>query len=202
MENLRIAVLASGKGSNLRAIHNAITSGQLNGVEIALIISNNSKSGALEFAERSSIPGIHLSSFKFGGDESTLEAAMLEELRKARIDLIVLAGYMKKLPDAVIEAYPRRILNVHPALLPKYGGAGMYGANVYNAVLTSGDKVTGATVHYVDKEYDTGDVILQEACEVGLNDTAEVLARRVRDIEHRIYPQAIAKVIGNLTVQP
>jgi phosphoribosylglycinamide formyltransferase 1 len=192
MENLRIAVLASGKGSNLRAIYNAIASGQVNGVEIALIISNNSKSGALEFAERNNIPRIHLSAFKFGGDESTLEAAMLDELRKAKIDLIVLAGYMKKLPDAVIEAYPRRILNVHPALLPKYGGAGMYGANVHNAVLTSGDMFTGATVHYVDKEYDTGDIILQEVCEVLASDTPETLARRVRDIEHQMYPKAIA----------
>jgi phosphoribosylglycinamide formyltransferase 1 len=194
MAKIHIAVLASGKGSNLRAIFDAIEQGSLQHVALALVVSNNSASGALAFARSHDIPCVHLSSFKFDGDEGKLETAMLEELRKAKIDLIVLAGYMKKLPDAVVEAYPKRIINIHPALLPKYGGAGMYGSNVHSAVLAAGDKVTGATVHYVDKEYDSGDIIVQESCEVGPDDTPETLARRVREIEHRIYPKAIGMV--------
>lgn len=196
---MRIAVLASGEGSNLRAIHHAIARGTLPDVEIALVISNNSTAGALAFAREHHIPYQHLSALKFAGNEALLGNAMLHALQDARAGLIVLAGYLKKLPDAVIDAYPRRILNVHPALLPKYGGQGMYGANVHKAVLAAGDKVTGATVHYVDKEYDSGDIILQETCDVRPDDTPESLARRVREIEHRIYPQAIGMVVKELS---
>lgn len=198
METIRIAVLASGKGSNLRAIHMAITEGLLRHASIGLVISNNSTAGALEYARTHDIPALHLSAFKFGGDEQLLGKAMLDALQDAKIDLVVLAGYLKKLPDAVVEAYPRRIINIHPALLPRHGGAGMYGANVHNAVLAAGDTVTGATVHYVDKEYDTGDVIMQESCDVKSGDTAETLTKKVRRIEHRIYPKAIALVVKDL----
>ena len=198
METIRIAVLASGKGSNLRAMHTAITEGSLHRASIELVISNNSTAGALEYARTHDISAIHLSAFRFGGDEQLLGEEMLKVLQDAKIDLIVLAGYLKKLPDVVVEAYPRRIINIHPALLPKHGGAGMYGSHVHNAVLADGDAVTGATVHYVDKEYDTGDVIMQESCEVGPTDTAETLAKKVRAIEHRIYPKAIALVVKDL----
>lgn len=195
MKNVRIAVFASGEGSNLRAIHRAINRGQLSNAEIAVVISNNSASGALAFAREHGITAIHLSALKFGGNEAALGRAMLDVFKSAKIELIVLAGYLKKLPDAVIEAYPKRILNVHPALLPKHGGKGMFGVNVHKAVLSAGDQITGATVHYVDKEYDMGDIILQESCEVKPGDTPETLARCVREIEHRIYPKAIAIVI-------
>ena len=198
MKKARIAVLASGNGSNLKAIHHAIKEEILPNAEISLVISNNSTAGALAFAGEQGIPAVHLSTVKFEGNAERLTQAMLESLRAASIDLIVLAGYMKKLPEAIIEAYPHRIVNIHPALLPKYGGAGMYGLHVHEAVLEAGDKESGATVHYVESEYDSGQIIMQETCAVLPTDTAETLARRVRDLEHKLYPKAIAKTIETL----
>lgn len=198
MKTIRIAVFASGNGSNLKAIHKAVSEGSLPRAEISLIISNNSQAGAMAYAAEQGIPALHLSAVKFGGDQEMLAKQMLDTLQRSSIDLIVLAGYMKKLPETLIAAYPHRIINIHPALLPKHGGAGMYGLHVHEAVLRAGESETGATVHYVDNEYDSGAIILQETCEVLPDDTAETLARRVRDVEHRLYPRAIAKVIAAL----
>jgi phosphoribosylglycinamide formyltransferase-1 len=188
---LYLAVFASGRGSNLEAIYQSIIRGSLHGVKLALVISNNSASGALTFAKRMNISQLHLSLFKNGNDERKFEDEMLHVLQDAKIDLIALAGYMKKLPDAVLEKYKGRIVNVHPALLPEFGGIGMYGLNVHAAVIASGKKVSGASVHIVEGEYDSGEIILQETCPILPGDIPESLAERVKEIEHKILPQAI-----------
>ena len=196
---LRLAVFASGRGSNLQAIYNSIVSGSLHGVELALVVSNNSNSGALAFAKDWNVKGVHLSLLKCGNDEGLLESEMLYVLENAKIDLIALAGYMKKLPGGVLKKYKGRIVNVHPALLPEFGGAGMYGLNVHRAVIEAAKKTSGATVHIVEGEYDSGAILLQRSCEVLENDTPESLASRVTAIEHIILPQAIQIIADKIT---
>ncbi|MFI5262941.1 MAG: phosphoribosylglycinamide formyltransferase [Candidatus Kapaibacterium sp.] len=193
---LRLAVFASGQGSNLEAIYHSISRGALHDVELALVISNNSASGALSFARKREIPGIHLSVLSCENDKLKFESKLLLTLQDAKIDLIALAGYMKKLPGKVLEEYAGRIVNIHPALLPEFGGKGMYGMNVHAAVLASGAKISGASAHFVEGEYDTGEIILQETCPVIQGETPESLAERVKEIEHRILPKAI-QVIAN-----
>jgi phosphoribosylglycinamide formyltransferase-1 len=183
--------LASGQGSNLAHIHNEIVRGALDSVELSLIISNNSTSGAMEYARKHEIACQHVSLTRFGNDVNAFETALMDALREKAIDLIALAGYMKKLPDAVVNAYEYRIVNVHPALLPLFGGASMYGLRVHEAVLASGCKVSGATVHLVTNDYDAGPILLQQCCEVRGEDTAETLQRRVQQIEYKIFPQGI-----------
>jgi phosphoribosylglycinamide formyltransferase-1 len=187
----RLAVLASGAGSNLAHIHGEIAEGRLVGCELALVISNNSKSGALEIARRERIPSEHLSILTAGGDSKIFEEEFLRILHANQIDLIALAGYMKRIPDAVVDAYSNKILNVHPALLPSFGGSAMYGIRVHEAVLARGCKVSGATVHFVTREFDAGPIVMQSCCPVLDADTPESLERRVRDIEFEIYPKAI-----------
>lgn len=192
-----LAVFASGGGSNLRALYDATHGGVLQEAEVSLVISNNSKCGAIEFAKEKNISAEHISSLKYGSDEQA-EEKILQVLQENDIDLVVLAGYMKKLPDTVVEKYKGRIVNIHPALLPKHGGEGMYGLNVHRAVLASGDSQSGATVHFVEGEYDTGTIIMQERCEVLPSDTPESLQSRVKELEHTLYPQAIASVLSHL----
>lgn len=189
-----LAVFASGGGSNLRAIYDATRSGVLQDTEVSLVISNNSKCGAIEFAKEKNILAEHISSMKYGSDEKTKEK-ILQVLEENTIDLVVLAGYMKKLPDTVVKKYTGRIVNIHPALLPKHGGEGMYGLNVHRSVLASGDSESGATVHFVEGEYDTGKIIMQERCEVLSGDTPESLQHRVKDLEQELYPRAISETL-------
>lgn len=195
---VHLAVFASGQGSNLAAISDDIRSGRLRGVEISLVVSNNSKSGALDYARSHHFAAKHISLVKSGGDEAQVAAEMVSALSEAKVDLIVLAGYLKKLPASVIEKYHHRILNVHPALLPEFGGAGMYGMNVHTAVLSAGKSESGATVHIVEGEYDTGNIILQESCPVYQTDTPDILAKRIRKIEHRILPKAIQMIADTI----
>jgi phosphoribosylglycinamide formyltransferase-1 len=191
---MNIAVFASGGGSNLQAIYEAIRAGNLPNVNLSLVISNNSKSGALEFAKARGVNWGHLSLTTSENDDKLLERNMLQTLEENNIDLIVLAGYMKKLPGQIVKKYENRIINIHPALLPKYGGEGMYGLKVHEAVLASGDKETGASVHYVTNDYDEGEIIMQERCVVLANDTPESLQNRVKEIEHVLLPKAITLV--------
>jgi phosphoribosylglycinamide formyltransferase-1 len=195
---LHLAVFASGQGSNLAAIYDSIISGKLSNVELSLVVSNNSQSGAIAFAKKNRIKCIHLSLLQFEGDQKKFEAEMLAVLSGSDIDLIVLAGYMKRLPDGVVEKYRGRILNIHPALLPDFGGAGMYGLNVHNAVIAAKKKTSGASVHFVEGEYDSGEIILQESCPVYENDTPQILAERIRNIEHIILPKAIQIVADSI----
>lgn len=186
---MNICVLASGTGSNLESI---IIS-QKNGIissRVVLVISNNSTSNALNIARTNQIPAVHLSRPKFDSDEQYANEFLIL-LKKYSIDLIVLAGYMKLLPNEVVCAYKNRIINIHPALLPDFGGKGMYGMNVHEAVIRKGVKFSGATVHIVNEVYDSGPIVLQEKVEVNPDDTPETLQVKVLKIEHKILPKAI-----------
>jgi len=192
---MNIAVFASGRGSNFQAILQAIDDGLLP-ARVTLLVSNNSNAGALELARSRNIPAIHLSQKQFSS-EVAYGDRLLELLARHGVDLIALAGYMKRVPAIVIERYRNKILNIHPALLPAFGGSGMYGIHVHEAVLAAGVKITGATVHLVDEEYDKGPIVAQKAVEVSSDDTPESLAARVLAVEHEIYPKVLAAFAGN-----
>jgi phosphoribosylglycinamide formyltransferase-1 len=184
----RLAVLASGRGSNLQAIIEHFDSLARERVAtVALVASNRADAPALLLAETASIDIAH---FNANDDGSEL----LELLRKFRIDLVVLAGYLKRIPPKVIREYAGRIMNIHPALLPAFGGEGMYGARVHEAVIASGAEETGVTVHLVDDDYDRGPIIAQWRVPVEKSDTADSLAARVLNVEHTVYPRAVEMV--------
>lgn len=189
MKSLKIAVLASGRGSNLEALIKAIEAGRLS-AEIVFVGSNKSEAGALEIARKEGIPARHFPRDLYQSDEE-LDQALLETLQEHRAEMIALAGYLKKIGSVIIREYKNRILNIHPALLPAFGGKGMYGAKVHQAVLAYGCKVTGVTVHLVDEEYDTGPPILQRCVPVLQGDTVETLSARVLEQEHTIYAEAL-----------
>lgn len=186
---IRLAVLASGGGSNFQALIDNVKNNNLD-AEIILLISNNSTSGAIQKAKKSGIESLHLASSAYK-NENDYTAALLGHLRRVKADLIVLAGYMKQIPNQVIKEYKNRILNIHPALLPAFGGKGMYGHFVHEAVIEYGAKFTGVTVHIVDEEYDNGPVVMQKIVEVKENDTPQTLAERVLSVEHDTYWRAI-----------
>jgi phosphoribosylglycinamide formyltransferase 1 len=188
---IRIAVMASGRGSNFRAIHEYLSGLDDPPARIVLCISNNPSPGAFDYAREHGIDTLRLSPRMFE-DEATYVGAMEEELARHGIELIVLAGYMRKIPDAIVRRYQGRILNIHPALLPEFGGEGMYGMHVHEAVIREGREVSGATVHLVDADYDTGEIIEQERVELRPHETPESLAARVLEVEHRLYPRVVA----------
>ncbi|MDR0853235.1 MAG: phosphoribosylglycinamide formyltransferase [Clostridiales Family XIII bacterium] len=195
-----ISVLVSGGGTNLQAIIDTINDGTIKNARIGLIISSNPKAYALERADRE---GIHTSVIRkkdFKNDEARGEA-MARELAGAKTDLIVLAGYMNIVPEKVVNEYEGRIMNIHPALLPKFGGLGFYGLNVHKAVLAAGEKESGATVHFVDNGVDTGAVIKQGKVPVLAGDSPEQLADRVLEVEHKILVEAIVEWIASLRSQ-
>jgi formyltetrahydrofolate-dependent phosphoribosylglycinamide formyltransferase len=183
----RIAVLASGGGTNLQAIIDHFASMANPAGTIVLVASNREKSGALDRARASGIP---TKVFDATDDGS----ALLRLLENVSADLVVLAGYLKHIPENVIREYHGRIINIHPGLLPDFGGPGMYGSRVHAAVLASGATTTGLTVHFVDDEYDHGPVIAQWRVRVKIDDTAESLAERVLSAEHIVYPRVVDMV--------
>jgi phosphoribosylglycinamide formyltransferase 1 len=184
----RLAVLASGRGSNLQAIIEHFDNLARERVaKVTLVASNRADSPALI---RAATASIDIASFDANDDGSELLAL----LRKFRIDLVVLAGYVKRIPSKVIREYAGRIINIHPALLPAFGGEGMYGARVHEAVIASGAQETGVTVHLVDDEYDRGPIIAQWRVPVEKSDTVESLAGRVLNIEHVVYPRVVEMV--------
>ena len=189
-DQLNIAVFASGKGSNFKSILDAIKSGKICNTQIVIVISNNSHAGALEIARENNIPALHMSRTQFSSDQD-FNSTLLAALQKHNVNFIVLAGYMKKIDAKIVKIFRNRIVNIHPALLPKFGGAGMYGLHVHEAVIESGDKTSGASVHIVDDEFDHGPVVLQKSIQVEVTDTPETLAARILKIEHEIYPEAI-----------
>ena len=191
---MNIAVFASGRGSNFQAILNAIKEGRLP-ARVTLLVSNNAKSGALELARSQNIPAVHLSQKQYSSEELFV-GRQLELLARYEVDLIALAGYMKRVPTKVIEKFRNRVLNIHPALLPAFGGEGMYGIHVHEAVIASGATISGATVHIVDEEYDHGPIVMQKSVEVSPNDTPETLAAKVLPVEHDLYPKALAAFAG------
>ncbi len=196
-DQIRVAVFASGRGSNFQTIHQVLSSMEHPPAEVILCVSNNPNPGAFEFARGVGIKTVRLSPKMFD-DETDYDHALLSALRDHRVDMIVLAGYMRQLPSAVVKAYKGRILNIHPALLPKFGGKGMYGLHVHEAVLAAGESVTGPTVHIVDEEYDSGPIVAQEEVAVNAGDTPEILAARVLAAEHRLYPRVVAELAEKL----
>ncbi len=196
---LKIAVFASGKGSNFKAILDAIKNGAIPNTEIVVVISNNPDAGALATARDEKIPAIHCSRKQFESDEA-FTGALLKTLDDYGVNFIVLAGYMKKVDAELVRKYRNRIVNIHPALLPAFGGPGMYGMHVHEAVIKSGNRISGATVHIVDEEYDRGPIVLQRTVGVSNDDSPETLAAKVLKIEHQIYPEAI-RLFAEGTVQ-
>jgi phosphoribosylglycinamide formyltransferase-1 len=186
---MNIAIFASGRGSNFQAILSAIDAGLLP-ARVTVLISNRSDAAALDIARARKIQTSHLSQKMFPSEEALVEA-MLNVLSQQRAELLVLAGYLKKIPLQVVRRYRNRIVNIHPALLPLFGGAGMYSHFVHEAVIASGMKVTGATVHLVDEEYDRGPIVIQRTVEIIQEDTPDLLAVKVLKIEHEIYPLAL-----------
>jgi phosphoribosylglycinamide formyltransferase 1 len=182
----RIAVLASGRGSNLQAILDYLDQSPGASYEIVAVISNKADAGALDVARTKRIPASVVDAA--ADPDGTL---MLVELRAAGADIVALAGYLKKIPDTVVSAFHGRIVNIHPALLPRHGGAGMYGSRVHDAVLSAGERESGATVHLVDTEYDRGPIVAQWRVPVLPGDDAHALAERVLSVEHKLYPRAL-----------
>lgn len=188
---IRIAVFASGRGSNFRAVHDVLQGRADAPARVVLCISNNPDPGAFDYARLHEISALRLSPKMFPDNPEEYERNLLGLLEEHGIDMILLAGYMRKLPAGVVAAYRGRIVNVHPALLPEFGGQGMYGMNVHRAVIESGKKESGPTVHLVDEEYDTGPVIAQQRVPVLPDDTPESLAERVLQAEHALLPRVV-----------
>lgn len=185
----KIAVFASGAGSNAQKIIDHFRSSE--DVVVSLIACNKPGAGVLKIAAKENIPSWIIEKEKFFHGN-----AYMDELKDAGTDLIVLAGFLWKVPVALIRAFPHKIVNIHPALLPKYGGKGMYGQYVHQAVIDNKEKESGITIHYVDEHYDHGDIIFQATCPVRENDTADSLAQRIHQLEHEHYP----RVVGGLLI--
>lgn len=195
---INMAVFSSHNGSNLQSIIDACKNKILD-MRVSVVISNNSNSFALKRAKEEGIPCFHISSKKYT-NSNELDSRILILLKEYNIEMIMLAGYMKKLGEKVLQRYKGRILNIHPALLPKYGGKGMYGEYVHQAVLKSGEKITGVTIHLVDEEYDTGSIINQCKIDVKNNDTVESLAKRVQKKEKSFLIETL-KLISEGTIK-
>ena len=191
-QSLRIGVLASGAGTTLQAVIHAIEAGELEAA-IAVVIGNNSQSGALARAAHHSLPSAHLSGATHA-DARALDAAIRDSLRAHDANLVLLAGYMKKLGPATLGAFKGRVINTHPALLPKHGGKGMYGSRVHAAVLESRAKVTGVSVHLVDRDYDTGRVLAQREVRVAPGDDVQSLTARVQAAEREFLVDVLRRI--------
>lgn len=190
-----VAIFASGAGSNAEKIIQQMTAAAATGTEtfrINLIVCNRPNAGVLAIAAKYQIDTLLLEKERFlNGD------GYASELLKRGVQFIVLAGFLWKIPVTLIKAYPNKIINIHPALLPKYGGKGMYGDKVHQAVVGAGEKESGITIHYVDELYDHGNIIFQAKCAVEQNDTAATLAQKIHQLEHRHYPEVIEKLLSN-----
>lgn len=186
-----LVIFASGAGSNAQQIINFFKNSDI--AQVVLVACNKPGAGVISIAEKEAIPVLMIEKERFfKGD------AYLPEFLKIKADLIILAGFLWKIPQKLIDAYPRRILNIHPALLPKYGGKGMYGQYVHEAILNAGEMESGITIHFVDQHYDSGDIIFQTACPVLDNDTPETLAHRIHQLEHLHYPLVIDEMVKAL----
>lgn len=192
-EKIRLGFLASGRGSNMLAMIDNCEAGKLN-AEPVVVISNNADAGALVYARKAGIPAFHLSS-NTHEDESVLDQEMTDTLKSHNIDWVILAGYMKMIGSKLLEEFRGKILNIHPSLLPRHGGQGMYGLHVHEAVLASGESETGVTIHMVDGEYDQGRILAQEKVSVEADDTPESLAARVLKVEHELYSETLQGII-------
>jgi phosphoribosylglycinamide formyltransferase-1 len=188
MTPVKIAIFASGSGSNAENIA-ACFSGR-NDINVSYILSNKPDAFVLERAKKLGIPTL-----LFNRQEFYETDHILQFLKRESISWIILAGFLWLVPEYLVDAYPGRIINIHPALLPKYGGKGMYGEKVHRTVIESGDKESGITIHYVNKEYDKGDIVFQARCKVDASDTPETLAARVHKLEYDHFPKVIEKLV-------
>lgn len=189
-----IAIFASGTGTNAQKIIEYFTSPLTflkkdRRTKIGLIVSNNANAGVLKIAEKEKIHLLIIERKKF------YEGGYLSELKKYKIDLIVLAGFLWKIPSILIQSYQNKIINIHPALLPKFGGKGMYGNKVHEAVINSKEKESGISIHYVDELYDHGTIIFQAKCKIEDDDTPDILAKKIHLLEHKYYPLIIENII-------
>lgn len=183
-DHRNIAIFASGAGSNAKTIIEHFTGHPL--INVSLIVCNNPMAGVLKHAENYGVPSILIEKERFfKGD------GYVEHLKNAEIDFIVLAGFLWKVPDTILAAFSSGIINIHPALLPKYGGKGMYGARVHLAVIDAKDDISGITIHKVDAVYDNGEIVFQATCPVYEHDTADSLAAKIHQLEHAWYPKVI-----------
>lgn len=190
---MNICVFASGTGSNFRALIDSAEAGHISS-KISLLITNNSDCGAAVIAAERGIECLHISKRKSDLSDNDYGRLFTEALEQRQIDFIALCGYMKMVEPAVTEKFRNRIINIHPALLPSFGGKGMYGINVHRAVIESGAKVSGITIHFVDGSYDTGRILFQKCVEVEPDDTEYTLEEKVKKLEHRYYPEAIKSI--------
>jgi phosphoribosylglycinamide formyltransferase-1 len=190
-----LAIFSSGAGSNAARIIEHFR--RHPSIQVSLIVCNKPGAGVLAIAEKEKIPVLLVEREKFFRG-----SAYVEELKGEKIDFIVLAGFLWKIPAVLVQAYPRRIVNIHPALLPKYGGKGMYGHYVHSAVISAGEKESGISIHYVDELYDHGQSIFQARVAVTADDTPETLAAKVRQLEHTHFPRVIEEVVNRSGLRP
>ncbi len=193
IEKVNVAIFASGRGSNAQSLVQQSKNPDAR-YTVKTILSNRINAGVLDFAKANRI-----ACKTFNRDELYHSETILKYLKDQDIDLLVLAGFLWLIPEYLINAFPRRILNIHPAILPKYGGAGMYGANVHKAVKENGDKVSGITIHFADEQYDKGSIIFQTRCQLDPNDTFDKIAERVLRLEHHFYPLVVNGVATRLS---
>lgn len=186
----RIVVFASGRGSNLKSVYNSIADGKIK-ADIFAVVSNKKDCGAIDFAKRKNINTYFVSNLNKIGSVSYTE--LINIFESEQIDLIVLAGFLKKIPEYFIQQFEFKIINIHPALLPFFGGKGMYGINVHKAVFSSGMKISGATVHFVDNIFDNGLIIAQQCADISDAKTPEEIAAKVLKVEHKILPDVVKK---------
>lgn len=187
----RIAIFASGTGTNAKKIIEHFSQHPF--IKVQLIVCNKPTAGVLDIAAANQIATLLIEKEKFFTGNG-----YADELKEAQIDFIVLAGFLWKIPQTLIDAYRNRIINIHPALLPKFGGKGMYGAKVHEAVIAAGETESGITIHYVDEHYDNGDMIFQAKCTVRENDSAESLAQRIHGLEHKYYTIIVEELLSKL----
>jgi len=185
---LNIAVFVSGRGSNLKSLNESVIKEK---IRICAVVSNKENCGAVSYAIENQIPVFLVS--QNNSDKFFSYEKLLDQLKKIKIDLIVLAGFLKKIPNEFIDEYENRIINIHPALLPKFGGKGMYGINVHKTVFDSSEKISGATVHFVDKIYDNGKIIAQSFVDISSLKSPEEIAEKVLVAEHKLLPFVVEK---------
>jgi phosphoribosylglycinamide formyltransferase 1 len=188
-KKLKLGVLASGGGSNLQSIIDRSLDGSL-GAEVVIVISNNSSAGALLRAKNHGISTFHISAVT-EGSRGNEDIRIADELKRKDVDLVVLAGYMKRVGPVLLDSFRGRIINIHPALLPRFGGEGMYGMRVHEAVIAARETESGPTVHIVDEQYDHGRILAQKKVPVLPDDTPETLQKRVLAVEHTLLPETI-----------
>ena len=192
----KIAVFASGTGTNFINIVNKINIQNIK-AEVLLLISNNPNAGAVEFARKNNINTKIINKCRYK-EENIINKEYKLSLKKNKIDLILLAGYMKKIPVDIIKIYENKILNIHPSLLPDYGGKGFYGMNVHNAVFDSKENFSGATVHYVNEKYDRGPILIQKKIDIQNCKNPVEIAKKVLEVEHEIFPEAVKKYLNKV----